>query len=91
VQHRPERDVLQRKGIARKNVHVVSGDDCIADLEAEGLQDVALFAVDVGDERDASRAIRVVLDRRDFSRDVFLVPLEVDDPVQPLVPAAAPP
>jgi hypothetical protein len=91
VEHRPERDVLERKRVARKNVDVVAGDHRIADLQAERLQDVALLAVGVGDERDARRTIRVVLDRRDFARDVFLVPLEVDDAVQPLVAAAAPP
>ena len=42
-------------------------------------------------ERDASRPIRVVLNSRHFARDVFLVALEVDDAIQALVTAAAPP
>ena len=67
------------------------GDDRVADLQADRLQDVALLAVGVGQQRDARRAVRVVLDRRDLRRDVALVALEVDDAVDPLVAAAAPP
>ena len=67
------------------------GDDRVADLHARRLQDVALLAIGVGEQRDARRAVRVVLDRRHLRRDVLLVALEVDDAVEPLVPAAAPP
>ena len=66
-------------------------DHRVADLQAVRLQDVALLAVGISDERDARRAVRVVLDRRDLPRNVLLVALEIDDPVEPLVPAAAPP
>ena len=71
--------------------HVLARHHRVADLEAERMQDVALLAVGVGDERDARRAVRVVLDRRDLARDVELVALEVDDAVVALVAAAAPP
>ena len=67
------------------------GDDRVADLQADRLQDVALLAVGVGQQRDARRAVRVVLDRRHLRRNVALVALEVDDAVHPLVAAAAPP
>ena len=77
--------------VARQDVDVVAGDDRVADLQAERLQDVALLAVGVGQQRDARRAVRVVLDRRHRCRDVALVALEVDDAVVALVAAAAPP
>ena len=91
VEQRAERDVLQRQRVARQDVDVLPGDDRVADLQADRLQDVALLAVGVGQQRDARRAVRVVLDRRDLRRNVALVALEVDDAVHPLVAAAAPP
>src|SRR5262245_4114787 len=91
VEQRAERDVLQRQRIPRQDVGVLTGDDRVADLQAEGLQDVTLLAVGVGQERDPSRPVRVVLDRRHRRRNVALVALEVDDPVHSFVAAAAPP
>ena len=91
VQQRAERDVLQRQRVARQDVDVLPGDDRVADLQPGRLQDVALLAVGVGQQRDPRRAVRVVLDRRHLRRNVELVPLEVDDAVHPLVAAAAPP
>ena len=41
-----------------------AGHDRVADLQPDRLQDVALLAVRVGQQRDARRAVRVVLDRR---------------------------
>src|SRR5205085_9860545 len=38
--------------------------------------------------RDVAGAVRVVLQRLDAGGDAVLLPLEVDDPVEPLVPAA---
>jgi hypothetical protein len=91
VDLRAERDVLQRQRIARQDVDVLAGDDRLAHLEAGRLQDVALFSVGVGQQRDPRRSVRVVLDRRDLRRDVALVALEIDDAVRALVAAAAPP
>src|SRR6185295_7758381 len=48
----------------------------------------ALLAVGVDDEGDAGAPVRIVLDLADLARDPELVPLEVDLPVLPLVPAA---
>src|SRR4029079_18971657 len=42
-------------------------------------------------QRDARRAVGVVLDGRHLRRDAVLVPLEVDDAVALLVAAAPPP
>ena len=91
VHHRALRDVLQRQAVARQDVDVVAGDDRVADLQPDRLQDVALLAVGIGDQRDARRAVRVVLDRRHLAGNVGLVALEVDDAIEALVPAAAPP
>src|SRR5262249_11230314 len=55
-------------------------------------QDIPLLAVLVPDQGDPGRPVRVVLDMSDRGRlAVAIVPPPVDDPVLPLVPAAAVP
>ena len=63
--------------------------DRVADLQVLRGEDVALLAIEVVQQRDATGAVRVVLDRRDLGRNAVLVPLEVDDAVLLLVTAAA--
>src|SRR5262249_52110224 len=82
-------NALERQAVARQDVDAVARDDAVAHLEAERLQDVALLSVGIADQRDARRTVRVVLDRLDRGGDVLLVPLEVDDAIEPLVPAPA--
>ena len=65
------------------------GSSVVADRQAVGREDVALLAVHVVEQRDARRAVRVVLDGRDLGGDADLVPLPVDDAVALLVAAAA--
>src|SRR4029079_1700511 len=91
VDQRAQRDVLQRQRVARQDVDVVPRHDRRPHGEADRVQDVALLAVGIRQQRDPRRAVRVVLDRRHRRRDVALVALEVDDAVVPLVTAAAPP
>src|SRR5262249_34443172 len=52
VDQRAERNGLQWKRVARQDVGRRAGQDRIANLEADWLQDVALLAIRVGDERD---------------------------------------
>jgi hypothetical protein len=52
------------------------------------VQDVALLPVLVLHQRDARRAVRIVLDLAHHARHAELVALEVDDAVLALVPAA---
>ena len=56
-----------------------------------GRHDVPLLAVRVVQQRDAGRAIRIVLDRIDLGRHAILVAAEIDQPQLPLVTAAAKP
>src|SRR6185503_6821866 len=57
--------------------------------KVDGRDDVALLAVLVEEEREARRAVRVVLDRLDRRGNPVLVALEVDHPVVALLAAAA--
>src|SRR5918995_3570683 len=91
VHLRTGRDVAQRQGVTRPDRRVRAGDDHVAHPDAEWRQHVALLAVDVEEQRDPGRAVRVVLDGRDLGRHAGLVPLEVDEAVEPLIPAAAMP
>src|SRR5260221_9504741 len=89
VDGRAKRDLLQRHRVARTDLGVGAGHDRVADAQPERGEDVALLAVAVVDQGDARRAVGVVLDGGDLAGHVELVALEVDDPVQLLVAAAA--
>ena len=49
------------------------------------MEDVALLAVHVVDQRDAGRAVRIVLNRSDLAGNAQLVALEINDAVAALV------
>lgn len=68
---------------------VGAADDGVAHGEAEGSEDVSLFAVRVVQESDVCRAVGVVLDGGHLRGHVILVALEIYDTVFGLVPAAA--
>src|SRR5690606_16908388 len=88
VHHGADRDVAQRQVVARLDVRGRAGLHHIALLELVRRDDVALLAVGVVQQRDASRPVRVVLDVRDLGRHaVLVVAPEVDQPVRPLVTA----
>src|SRR4051794_38161639 len=82
------RDVRQRQAVAGVRLGAGTAHHRLPDLQAVGRQDVGLFAVLVLDQRDVAGTVRVVLQRLDAGGYAVLLPLEVDDPVQPLVPAA---
>src|SRR6185369_8960059 len=73
----------------RTHVGIGRGDELVAHLHAQRHDAVAALAVDVIEQRDARRAVRVVFDGRHARRDVLLVAAEVDDAVLALVAAAA--
>ena len=81
VDHRADRNVGNRQGVADFDVGGVAGNDRFANVEAERRDDVALFAVRIVEQGDVGRAVRVVLNGEDLGRNVVLVALEVDDAV----------
>src|ERR1017187_5907756 len=88
VHDRSQRNVLQRKRIADQNVGFGSAHDLLSDLQANRLDDVALLAIRVVNQRDARAAVRIVLNGRDSGRDAVLVTLEVDQAKVLLVASA---
>src|SRR5271165_6283170 len=81
VNHRSGGDVFQRQRVADQDVGFRARGHCAAHLQSNRADDVALLAVGVVEERDASRAVGVVLDGRDFGRDTGFVALEIDHAV----------
>ena len=89
MDERTNGDFGERHAVAGLDVHAgLAGDDGVADLEALGSEDVGLGAIDIVEKRDASGAVRVVLDGRDLGRHVVLQTLEVDATIHALVAAA---
>src|SRR4029078_12930647 len=77
-----DRDVAQRQVVAGLDVGARTGLDPVALLDVLRRDDVPLLAVGVVQQRDARRAVRVVLDVSDLRRHAVLVdPLEVDQTV----------
>src|SRR6185295_11130561 len=91
VNLRAQRDIDQRQRIARKNVGVGATHDFLADFQTRRRDDVALLAVQISNQRDMSRAIRIVFDLRNTSGHAFLVALKVDNSIKALVTAATTP
>ena len=92
VDRQAGRDLRQRQAVAQLGLGVGAADDGHPRLQAVRGQDVPLLAVLVLDQRDPGRPVRVVLDMGDGGRlAVAIVAPPVDDPVLPLVAAAAVP
>src|SRR6266542_678708 len=83
-----ERNLTKRHRVSRARVRTGPGNDFVPDRQALRVNDVALLSVLVLDKGDSRRPVRIVLDVSHRRRHVVLVPLEVDDPVVALVPAA---
>src|SRR5258705_7261903 len=88
VNRRTGGDVLERQSVADENICVGAAHDRLTDGETDGLNDVALLAVRVVDQRDAGAAVRIVFNGRDGAGDAVLVALEVNDAKLLLVTAA---
>ena len=86
-----ERNILDRQSISRQNIGFLAAQYHRADLETDRSENVSLFAVEVVDQSDMSRAIRIVFKLCDFAGNAGLVTLEIDDPVKTLVASAAAP
>src|ERR1700678_491842 len=91
MNHRAGRNVLNGQRIARQNCRSRAVQYRHTDFPAHRLQDVALLAVRVMQQRNARRTIGIVFDGRDLSRDSGLLPAEIHLPVLLRVAAAAVP
>src|SRR5690606_8269095 len=85
VNGRTHRDVAQRQGVARLDRCIAASNHLITGLQPLRGDDVATLAIDIAQQRDMRRAIRIVFDPLHARRNAFLVTLEVDDTVMLLV------
>src|SRR5579871_306259 len=88
VDNRAGRHVLHRQGITQQNIGSRTGHHFLPDLQPVGLNDVPLLAIGVMQQGDTRRAVGIVLDGCDHSRDAKLIALEIDHPVGLLGAAA---
>ena len=78
-------------GVSRQNVRAFAGLHRHPHFEANRMQDVALLAVGIVQQRQTRRTVRIILDGRDARRNSLLLAPEIDRAVLLLVPAAAMP
>ncbi len=88
VDGRAERNLVQRQSVADDRLGFRAAGELRADQEADGRDDVALFAVRILEQREMRGAVRIVFDRLDRGHDAVLVALEIDEAVALLVAAA---
>src|SRR5215472_3701497 len=91
VHHGPRRNVLELQRIAGKNVRAFARGNRGADLQPDGVNDVALLASGVVQQRQVRAAVRVVLDGRHFRGHADFVATKVHLAVLLLMTAAAMP
>src|SRR5947209_19559868 len=83
------RDILQGKGIARLNVGLWACHHSIANLQTQRRDDIAFFAVQVMQQGNTRRTIRIIFDSGHLSGNAQLIALEIDQAIGPLRAAAA--
>ena len=86
---RAQRNVSNRQSISGQNVGIFSARDHPAYFQAHRSDDVTLLAIQVRNQRNIRRAIRIVFDLGDASGYAILVTLEIDHPIETLVAATA--
>src|SRR5208282_1929812 len=91
VDRRSGRNVTDGHGVPRQNVRAGPSGHRHPHLETDGIQNVALLAIGVMQQREKRRTVRVVLDRGHPRRDSRLVAAIVHHAIHALVAAAAMP
>src|ERR1700733_11459434 len=84
-----ERDVLEHQRVAGLDVGVLARFYFGADFQTVRREDVSLHAVGVMQQRDISRAIRIVFECGDDGRNPVAVALEINQAQTALMPTAA--
>src|ERR1700760_600507 len=84
-------NALERQRVADQDVRIRTAHYRLANLQTYRLDDVALLAIRIVDQRNTRRAIGIVFDRRHFARHAKLLAFEIDQAQLLLVPAAVVP
>jgi len=89
VDNRTKRNVDHRQAVAGLNINLVSGDDLITDGDAIGGENILFLAIEITQQGDIRRSVRIIFYRDHLGSDIGLVPFEIDDPIFTLVAASA--
>src|SRR5581483_4616822 len=81
-------NIFQRQRVPNQNVGIGTANDLLANLQPFRLQNVALLAVRIRQQRNARRTVGIVLDADDGCRNAGLIALKVDTAQLALVPTA---
>ena len=86
---RTQGNVTDGQSVAGKNIGIFAAGDRFADFQTYGSNDVALLAIEIGNQSYIGRAIRIVFDLRHASGHTVFVTLEIDDSIETFVTATA--
>ncbi len=89
VDHGPQRDIGKREAVARANWRFRTCQHGITHPQIQWRDDVAFFSIDIMQQGQPSRTVRIILNSRYPSRDLKLIPLEIDFAQKAPMPAAA--
>src|SRR5262249_61260082 len=69
-------------------VHIViTGNDGVTNLQSIRRKNVTSLPIGIPQQRDPGGTSGIILDGLDFGRNLVLVALEIDEPIQTLIPA----
>jgi hypothetical protein len=88
VHRSAERNLGEGNRVAGTNIGARSAHHVVALLQALRVQDVALLAIRVLNQRDVGRAVGIVFDFGNLARHAMFVALEVNATIQALGAAA---
>ncbi|OGQ85580.1 MAG: hypothetical protein A2512_01015 [Deltaproteobacteria bacterium RIFOXYD12_FULL_56_24] len=80
-----KRHVAHGQTVPWFDIDSISGDNCIADLDAKGGKDITLFTIDIIQQSQISGTVRVIFNGRNFCRNIDFFPLEIDQPIFPFM------
>jgi hypothetical protein len=89
VNQRAQGNDAQGQRVARLNICRFSGDNQISRLQLLGGQDVSFVSVHVMEQGDSGGPVRVVFNACDPSRNIQLVPFEINETIASLVTSSA--
>ena len=81
-------DIFQLHCVPGPNIRLFSGLNNVTYIQALRGQDISFLTIGVDQKSDVCRPVGIVLDGPHLGRNIILVPLEIDDSIAPLMPAA---
>ena len=84
---RTKRDIDHGQTVAKLDVCVWSRDHCVTYCEAIGSQDIGFFTINIAEQGQIGRTVRIVFDGNNLGRNAILIPFPINYPIFPFVSA----